>query len=56
VDAFQELKLGKSTKFIIFKLNDKKTEIIVSKKSNDADYDAFLEVCLNNAILMEGTP
>ncbi|KAK9464997.1 hypothetical protein V1512DRAFT_242851 [Lipomyces arxii] len=40
--AFQELKLGKVTKFIIFALNDKKTEIIVAKKSADPSYEEFL--------------
>jgi len=42
-EAFQELKLGKTTKFIIFKINDDKTAIVVSKVSNDTDYDSFLE-------------
>lgn len=42
--AFQELKLSKKDKFIIFKLNDDKTSIVVSKQSSNPDYDAFLEV------------
>jgi len=41
-EAFQQLKLSKSAKFIIFKINDDKTSIVVSKQSNDADYDTFL--------------
>lgn len=41
--AFEQLKLGKKFKFIIFTLNDKKTEIVVDETSQDADYDVFLE-------------
>ncbi|KAK9474594.1 uncharacterized protein V1510DRAFT_411450 [Dipodascopsis tothii] len=41
-EAFHALKLGKSVKFIIFQLNDTKTEIVVSSKSSDASYDSFL--------------
>ncbi|KAJ8104327.1 hypothetical protein POJ06DRAFT_191319 [Lipomyces tetrasporus] len=40
--AFQELKLGKSLKFIIFALNDSKTEIVVAEKSSDPSYDEFI--------------
>jgi hypothetical protein len=42
--AFQDLKLSKKDKFIIFKLNDEKTSIVVSKQSSSPDYDDFLEV------------
>ena len=45
-EAFQQLKLSKNTKFIIFKLNDEKTAIVVSKQSNDGDYETFLSVTL----------
>lgn len=41
--AFEQLKLGKKFKFIIFALNDKKTEIVVDETSQEGDYDAFLE-------------
>lgn len=41
--TFNELKLGKKLKYVIFKLNDKKTEIVVDKTSTEADYDNFLE-------------
>lgn len=37
------MKLGKKYKFIIFALNDQKTEIVVEETSNNSDYDAFLE-------------
>ncbi|CAK7897940.1 cofilin [[Candida] anglica] len=43
VSAFNDLKLGKKFKFVIFALNDKKTSIVVEETSTDADYDAFLE-------------
>jgi hypothetical protein len=45
-EAFQALKLSKNTKFIIFKLNDEKTSIVVSKQSSDSDYDTFLAVII----------
>ena len=32
LDAYQELKLGKKTKYIIFTLSEDNTEIIVEKK------------------------
>jgi len=41
--AYQELKLGKKTKYIIFSLNKEKTEIVVEKVSNGGDYDDFVE-------------
>lgn len=56
MEAFQELKRGKNKKFIIFKISGDKTTIVVSNESNDADYNVFLEVYLNFAVLMEGTP
>ncbi|CAH2350756.1 cofilin [[Candida] railenensis] len=43
LSAFNDLKLGKKHKFIIYTLNDKKTDIVVEKTSNEADYDTFLE-------------
>lgn len=43
LQAFNDLKLGKKHKFIIYKLNESKTEIVVEETSTDADYDAFLE-------------
>ena len=41
--AFNDLKLGKKYKFIIYTLNDAKTEIVVDETSTETDYDAFLE-------------
>ena len=40
---FQELKLGKKIKYIIFTLNKEKTEIVVEKVSLGGDYDDFIE-------------
>ncbi|GAA5917167.1 hypothetical protein JCM6882_003278 [Rhodosporidiobolus microsporus] len=41
-DAFQQLKLGKKTKFIIFKISDDYKEFVVEKTSESAEYDEFL--------------
>lgn len=41
--AFNDLKLGKKYKFIIFALNAEKTKIVVEETSTDVEYDAFLE-------------
>ncbi|KAF9358296.1 cofilin [Mortierella sp. AD094] len=43
VASFQELKLGKKFKYIIFKLSDDHKSIIVEKKAETATYDEFLE-------------
>lgn len=36
------MKLGHSHRFIIFALNDAKTEIVVSKASNESNYEDFV--------------
>ncbi|AAS52155.1 ADR235Wp [Eremothecium gossypii ATCC 10895] len=41
--AFNDLKLGKKYKFVLFGLNADKTSIIVKETSNERDYDVFLE-------------
>ncbi|OAX34907.1 cofilin, partial [Rhizopogon vinicolor AM-OR11-026] len=41
-EAFTKLKMSKTLKYITFKINDKKTEIIVDKESSDANYETFL--------------
>lgn len=43
MNAFNDLKLGKKHKFILFGLNSDKTEIIVKECSNESSYDVFLE-------------
>jgi cofilin len=42
VTAFNELKLRKTNKFIIYKVNDDKTEIVVAETSNAKDYEDFV--------------
>ncbi|KAI9512379.1 actin depolymerizing factor [Russula earlei] len=42
VAQFQDLKLKKKHKYIIFGLNEDKTEIIVLKSSTSKDYEEFL--------------
>ena len=42
LEAYQELKLGKKTKYIIFTLSKDNTEIVVAKESESRDYDDFL--------------
>ncbi|KAI0049713.1 hypothetical protein FA95DRAFT_1515406, partial [Auriscalpium vulgare] len=42
LEAFQELKLGKKLKYIIYAVSDDKTEIVVVKSSKTANYDEFL--------------
>jgi cofilin len=41
--VYQELKLKKTIKYIIFMLNKDKTEIIPVKQSSSSDYDDFLK-------------
>ncbi|CCH43481.1 Cofilin [Wickerhamomyces ciferrii] len=40
--SFNELKLGKKFKFILYELNSSKTEIVVKETSTSKDYDEFL--------------
>ncbi|CCF60625.1 hypothetical protein KAFR_0L00180 [Kazachstania africana CBS 2517] len=49
--AFNDLKLGKKYKFVLFGLNENKTEIVVKETSTDASYDAFLEKLPENDCL-----
>ncbi len=37
------MKLGKKYKYIVYKISDDKTKIIVDKTSTDPSYDTFLE-------------
>lgn len=45
------MKLGKKYKFVLFGLNDNKTEIVVKETSTDGSYDAFLEKLPENDCL-----
>ncbi|EJD43800.1 actin depolymerizing factor [Auricularia subglabra TFB-10046 SS5] len=42
LERFQELKLGKKLKYIIFSLNKTNTEIVVEKTSEGGSYDDFI--------------
>jgi cofilin len=42
MNAFQELKLRKTFKYIVYKLSSDNKAIIVDKKSADTDYETFL--------------
>jgi len=43
ITKFNELKLGKTVKYIIYKLSDDNKEIVVEEASDNADWDAFRE-------------
>jgi len=43
LEKFQELKLGKKCKYIIFKVNKELTEIVIDKASQGGDYEDFQE-------------
>ncbi len=42
IEVFQELKLKKKYKYIIYKLSDDNKEIVVEKTVDDANYDSFM--------------
>ncbi|CAC9888100.1 hypothetical protein D6C98_00442 [Aureobasidium pullulans] len=47
ITAFNDLKLGKSTKWIIYKISDDWKEIVVEDSSTEANYSVFREKLLN---------
>jgi len=47
VTKFNELKLGKSIKYIIFKITDDYKDIVVEETSNEDDWDTFREKLVN---------
>jgi hypothetical protein len=47
VTKFNELKLNKKIKYIIYKLSDDYKEIVVDEASEDGDWDAFREKLIN---------
>ena len=47
VSKYNELKLGKSIKYIIYKLSDDYKEIVVEDTSSDPDWEAFQNKLLN---------
>jgi len=47
ISKFNELKLGKSVKYIIYKLSDDYKEIVVEEASENPDWDVFREKLVN---------
>ena len=47
MSKFNELKLGKELRFIIYKLSDDNKEIIVEETSNDPDWEVFRKMLVN---------
>src|SRR5438045_7274821 len=47
ITKFNELKLGKSLKYIIYKLSDDNKEIVVEETSESKDWDEFREKLIN---------
>ncbi|KAK2605947.1 cofilin [Conoideocrella luteorostrata] len=47
ITAYNDLKLAKKYKFIIFKLSDDYKEIVIEEQSNDKDWDNFREKLIN---------
>lgn len=43
ITTFQQLKLGKNFKYILFALNDHLSEIVVEKTSDASNYETFVE-------------
>lgn len=48
VPTFEELKLGKRLKYVIYKVSDDKKSIEVEKQSSDADYSSFVDTLPSN--------
>ncbi len=42
MEIFQDLKLRKRHKYIVFNLNKDLTEIVIEKSSSSTDYDKFI--------------
>ena len=47
ISKFNELKLNKKLKFIMYKLSDDYKEIVVEEASEDGDWDNFREKLVN---------
>jgi len=47
ITAFNELKLGKDLKYIIYKISDDWKEIVVEETSKEADWSVFREKLIN---------
>lgn len=47
VSAFNDLKLGKSTKWIIYKLSDNQKEVVVEESGKEQEWETFREKLVN---------
>jgi len=47
ITAFNELKLGKTLRYIIYKLSDDYKEVVIEDKSDDTNWEHFQEKLLN---------
>lgn len=47
IQAYNDLKLNKKYKFIIYKLSDDYKEIVVEEASDNKDWEAFREKLIN---------
>jgi len=47
ISEFEKLRLGKSLKYIIFKMSDNYKTIVVEESSEDGDWDVFREKLVN---------
>lgn len=47
ITAYNELKLNKKYKYIVFKLSDDYKEIVVEEASDDKDWENFREKLIN---------
>lgn len=48
ISTFNDLKLNKKYKYIIFKLSDDNRQIVVEEASADGDWEAFREKLVNS--------
>ena len=48
IEAFNDLKLNKKYKYIIYKLSDDFADIVVEHSSETADWEAFRELMLSS--------
>ena len=48
VEEWNKQKLKKAYKFVVYKLNDDNTEVVVETTSTDESYDAFLDALPEN--------
>jgi cofilin len=48
VSKFNELKLNKKIKYILYKLSDDNKEIVVEEASEDGEWDHFREKLINS--------